>query len=227
MLAGLDPEDAAGLLADAEAEDAAAILTELDTDVAAEIVAVLDADVAADIVAELDTQDAADILVELDAADAAEIVAELATEDAAEIIEVASAQDAADILEHEERFRALPVPIVIDHMARVPTADGLEQEPFKMLLRFMENANTWVKITGAERISAAGPPFHDAVPFAQALIAAAPDRVLWGTDFPHPNITRHMPNDGDLVDLLALYAPDPELRRRIVVDNPARLYGFE
>ena len=135
--------------------------------------------------------------------------------------------DAADILEHEERFRALPVPIVIDHMARVPTADGLEQEPFKMLLRFMENENTWVKITGAERISAAGPPFHDAVPFAQALIAAAPDRVLWGTDFPHPNITRHMPNDGDLVDLLALYAPDPELRRRIVVDNPTRLYGFE
>jgi predicted TIM-barrel fold metal-dependent hydrolase len=135
--------------------------------------------------------------------------------------------DAADIVEHEERFRALPMPIVIDHMARVPTADGLEQEPFKMLLRFMENPNTWVKITGAERISAVGPPFHDAVPFAQALIAAAPDRVLWGTDFPHPNITRHMPNDGDLVDLLALYAPDPETRKRILVDNPARLYGFE
>lgn len=135
--------------------------------------------------------------------------------------------DAGDILEHEERFRALPMPIVIDHMARVPTAGGTDQEPFRMLLDFMKNPNTWVKITGAERISAAGPPFHDAVPFAQALIAAAPDRVLWGTDWPHPNIARHMPNDGDLVDLLALYAPDPELRRRIAVDNPARLYGFE
>jgi predicted TIM-barrel fold metal-dependent hydrolase len=71
-----------------------------------------------------------------------------------------------------------------------------------------------------------GPPFTDAVPFAQALIKAAPDRILWGTDWPHPNVGKHMPNDGDLVDLFPLMAPTPELQKKILVDNPARLYGF-
>ena len=71
-----------------------------------------------------------------------------------------------------------------------------------------------------------GAPFEDAVPFAQACIAAAPDRVLWGTDWPHPNIEGLMPNDGDLMNLLALHAPDEAVRNRILVNNPARLYGF-
>jgi 2-pyrone-4,6-dicarboxylate lactonase len=113
---------------------------------------------------------------------------------------------------------------VIDHMGRVEASAGLEQQPFKVLLDFMRNQNTWVKITGAERISS--PPWDAAVPFAQALIAAAPDRILWGTDWPHPNV-KLMPNDGDLVDLFPRMAPEPELQRRILVDNPARLYGFE
>ena len=76
-------------------------------------------------------------------------------------------------------------------------------------------------------MSTTGAPFHDLIPFAQALIEAAPDRVLWGTDWPHPNIDGLMPNDADLVDLLALYAPDAEIRQRILVDNPARLYKFD
>jgi len=80
-----------------------------------------------------------------------------------------------------------------------------------------------VKISGPERISSAGKPFHDAVPFAAALAAAAPDRVLWGTDFPHPNV-KVMPNDGELVDLFAKAVPDEGLRKRILVENPARLY---
>ena len=133
--------------------------------------------------------------------------------------------DATDIVEFEAMFRRIPVPMVIDHMGRVVAADGLEQRPFRVLLDFVRNENTWVKVCGAERVSSSGPPFTDAVPFAKALIAAAPDRVLWGTDWPHPNV-KHMPNDGDLVDLIPLMAPDPALQKKILVDNPARLYGF-
>jgi 2-pyrone-4,6-dicarboxylate lactonase len=112
-------------------------------------------------------------------------------------------------------------------MGRVPTKAGLEQEPFKRLLDLARNnEKCWVKISGAERISSEGPPFTDAVPFAQALIEAAPDRILWGTDWPHPNISKHMPNDGDLVDLIPLMMPDPAMQKRILVDNPHRLYQF-
>ncbi len=134
--------------------------------------------------------------------------------------------DAEDLPAYAGFLAEIPVPVVIDHMARVKTADGLQQPAFQVLLDFMRDEKNWVKICGAERISSAGPPFHDAVPFAQALLALAPDRILWGTDWPHPNIARWMPNDGDLVDLLPLYAPDPALQRRILVENPARLYGF-
>ena len=133
--------------------------------------------------------------------------------------------DAQDLVELREMFMKIPVPMVIDHMGRVVAAKGLEQEPFKVLLEFMKNQNTWVKVCGAERVSSKGPPFDDAVPFAQALVAAAPDRILWGTDWPHPNV-KIMPNDGDLVDLFPQMAPEPELQYKILVDNPARLYGF-
>lgn len=131
--------------------------------------------------------------------------------------------DAEDIGELSPLLLGLPVPFVIDHMARVKAGDGLEQPAFRELLRLMERPNAWVKICGGERVSTEGPPFTDAVPFAQALIAAAPDRVLWGTDFPHPNV-RYMPNDGHLVDLFGLYADDPATQKRILVDNPDALY---
>ncbi len=135
--------------------------------------------------------------------------------------------DAADLVEFDGLLERLPVPFVIDHMGRVPAAAGLQQEPFRRLLELARRDNCWVKICGAERISSAGPPFTDAVPFARALIEVAPERILWGTDWPHPNITKHMPNDGDLVDLIPLMAPDSATQRRILVDNPHRLYGFE
>ncbi len=135
--------------------------------------------------------------------------------------------EAVDVVENAHLLGALRVPIVIDHMARLKPEQGVGQEAFQLLLGFVRDEGFWVKVTGAERMSATGAPFHDLVPFAQALIEAAPDRILWGTDWPHPNINGVMPNDGDLVDLLALYAPDEETRRRILVDNPARLYGFE
>ena len=131
--------------------------------------------------------------------------------------------DAEDILTYREFLGRLRVPFVIDHMGRVRAAHGLGQKPFRLLLDLMKNELAWVKVSGPERISAGGKPFHDAVPFARALIDAAPDRVLWGTDFPHPNV-KVMPNDGELVDLFALFTDDEELRRKVLVDNPARLY---
>jgi 2-pyrone-4,6-dicarboxylate lactonase len=133
--------------------------------------------------------------------------------------------DSNDIVEFEDLFRKLPVPIVIDHMGRVNAADGLDQKPFRILLEFMKHENTWVKVCGAERVSAKGPPFTDAVPFAKALIDVAPERILWGTAWPHPNV-KYMPNDADLVDLIPLMAPDPAIQQKLLVDNPARLYGF-
>src|SRR6267142_605419 len=133
--------------------------------------------------------------------------------------------DATDLVEFDALFKRIPVPVVIDHMGRVSAKEGLEQRPFKVLLEAMKRENCWVKICGAERVSSNGPPFTDAVPFARKLIEAAPDRVLWGTDWPHPNV-KWMPNDGDLLDLFAQMAPEAALQRMILVDNPARLYGF-
>ena len=133
--------------------------------------------------------------------------------------------DAADLVEFDALFRKIRVPMVIDHMGRVKAADGLEQKPFRVLLDWMKQENFWVKICGAERVSSAGPPFTDAVPFGRALVEAAPDRVLWGTDWPHPNV-KWLPDDAALVELFPQMVPEPDLQYKILVDNPARLYGF-
>lgn len=136
--------------------------------------------------------------------------------------------DAKDLPKYDDMLHNFPVPFIIDHMGRVPTQNGLDQEPFKVLLNLhRRNPKCWVKISGAERIAAAeGPPFTSAVPFAQQLIAAGADRILWGTDWPHPNIAKYMPNDGDLVDLIPLMMPDAATQKLILVDNPHRLYEF-
>lgn len=134
--------------------------------------------------------------------------------------------DAVDLPVYGGLLDRMPCPYVIDHMARVDAASGPDQEPFLALLKLLDDERCWVKVSGAERLTADGPPpYDDVVPYAQALIAAAPGRVLWGTDWPHPNV-RHMPDDGDLVDLLARFAPDPTSRDRILVANPERLYDF-
>ena len=97
---------------------------------------------------------------------------------------------------------------------------------FQALLELLRDTRAWVKISGAERLTADGtPPYDDVVPLARALVTAAPDRVLWGTDWPHPNV-RHMPDDGDLVDLLVDLVPDEATRHRVLVTNPERLYDF-
>jgi len=131
--------------------------------------------------------------------------------------------DAEGIESHVEFFRRIRLPFVIDHMGRVQAVHGTDQRPFRMLLDLMKNELAWVKLSGPERVSAVGKTFRDAMPFAAALVESAPERVLWGTDFPHPNV-KAMPNDGELVDFFARVVPDETLRKRILVDNPARLY---
>jgi predicted TIM-barrel fold metal-dependent hydrolase len=107
-------------------------------------------------------------------------------------------------------------------MGRCPAENGVGQAAFQSLLGLARLPHVWVKVSGAERIAA--PPFTAAIPFARALIAAAPDRVLWGTDFPHPNL-KHPVDEADLVDMLPEYG-DADGLQRLLIDNPARLYGF-
>ncbi|MFZ1344316.1 amidohydrolase family protein [Thiothrix eikelboomii] len=133
--------------------------------------------------------------------------------------------NAEDVISYAEFFDALDMDIVVDHMGRVPTTEGVGQQAYKILLERMQRDHWWMKVCGSERISM-GPPFYDAVPFAQGFIELAPERILWGTDYPHPNIKKHMPNDADLLDLVPLIARDPAIQKKILVDNPARLYGF-
>ncbi len=132
--------------------------------------------------------------------------------------------DAESLLAYEDLLRGLALTVVVDHMGRVPAPDGTHHPAFRLLLELLERPNWWVKVSGAERISADGPPFRDAIPFARRLIEAAPDRTLWGTDWPHPNV-RWEPDEADLVDLLPEFG-DATALRRVLVDNPARLYGF-
>jgi len=136
--------------------------------------------------------------------------------------------DADTIARIEGKLASLPVPVVIDHMGHVTTDLGLEHPGFQALLRLLRGGNAWVKLSGAYRTSRQPTaPFSDVVPYARALIEAGPERCVWGSDWPHPMVNdRPMPNDGDLADLAADWAPDEDTRRRILVDNPARLYGF-
>lgn len=133
--------------------------------------------------------------------------------------------DASDIAELGDLLKALPVPFVVDHMGRIDAAGGTRQPAFAGLLALAAEPHCWVKLSGADRVSAMGDKFLDVVPFAQALIRAAPDRVLWGTDFPHPNPRHAVADDADLVDLLPHFG-DAAALQRLLVANPARLYGF-
>jgi predicted TIM-barrel fold metal-dependent hydrolase len=136
--------------------------------------------------------------------------------------------DAKDLPRYGDLLAAMPVPYIIDHMARVQAVDGIDQEPFRALLKLVEDdERCWVKISCAERLTDLGPagPYDDVVPFARALIDIAADRVLWGTDWPHPNL-KVMPDEGHLLDLLARFCPDETTRNQILVDNPTTLYSF-
>jgi predicted TIM-barrel fold metal-dependent hydrolase len=135
--------------------------------------------------------------------------------------------DGKNLLEQEKRIRSMPLPVVIDHIARVNPAEGLNQPAFKLLLDLLKAQQVWVKVSGADKICNTKVHSYLGLPFIE-VIAAAPDRILWGTDWPHSNnfAPGYTPNDGDLVDLLAEFTPDEHVREKILVKNPAALYGF-
>jgi predicted TIM-barrel fold metal-dependent hydrolase len=105
-------------------------------------------------------------------------------------------------------------------------AQDVDAPGFQALLRLVRAGRCWVKLTAPYRISSYNLPYGDVVPIANALVDAAPDRMIWGTDWPHVMLKKQMPNDGDLCDLLADWIPDPDRRIQVLVDNPAKLYGF-
>jgi 2-pyrone-4,6-dicarboxylate lactonase len=129
------------------------------------------------------------------------------------------------ILPMTPELKLSPVPVVIDHMGRVDASRGLDQPGFTHLLKLMEDQRFWVKVSGLERASRQGAPYADAVPFARKLVADFGSRVLWGSDWPHPNLDS-VPDDGQLVDLIGEFANEMQ-RQALLVDNPQKLYKFE
>jgi 2-pyrone-4,6-dicarboxylate lactonase len=134
--------------------------------------------------------------------------------------------EAADLAERWDLFTSLPTIVVVDHMGRPDVSQPVDGPGFALFQRFMrEHENVWSKVSGAERLSVSGPPrYADVEPFARRLVETFPDRVLWGTDWPHPNMKSHMPDDGALVDIIPRLARTDDLRRALLVDNPMRLY---
>ena len=134
--------------------------------------------------------------------------------------------EAPDLPELWDFFTALPTTVVVDHMGRPDVGKPADGPEFGRLVRLLsEHPNIWSKVSCPERLSKSGPPsYADVVPFAKRIVERFPDRVLWGTDWPHPNMKSHMPDDGALVDFIPQIAPTPELQRKLLVDNPMRLY---
>lgn len=141
--------------------------------------------------------------------------------------------EAADLPELFDFFSGLPTDLVVDHMGRPDVTQPVDGPEFALFQRFLaENPQVWCKVSCPERLSVSGPPalngeqaaYRDVVPFARRIVESFPDRVLWGTDWPHPNLKDHMPDDGLLVDYIPSIAPTADLQRRLLVDNPMRLY---
>jgi len=144
--------------------------------------------------------------------------------------------EAADLPELWDFFTTLPTTVVVDHMGRPDVGKPVDGPEFALFLRLMrEHENVWSKLSCPERLSLSGPPalhgeqraYRDVVPFARRVLQDFPERVLWGTDWPHPNLKDHMPDDGLLVDFIPQIAPSAELQQRLLVDNPMRLYWPE
>lgn len=140
--------------------------------------------------------------------------------------------ESADLHELEGYFGSLPTPLVVDHMGRPDVTEPVDGPEFARFLRFVERNTVWVKVTCPERLSVTGPAaldgqrhaYADVVPFARRAVEEFPDLVLWGTDWPHPNLTDHMPDDGLLVDYVPQVAVTTEQQHKLLVDNPMRLY---
>ena len=130
------------------------------------------------------------------------------------------------IAELAPALKRSPVPVMIDHMGRIDASLGLEQPPFRALLALMQDKNIWIKVSGTDRATRQGPPYADSVPFARKLAEEFGDRVVWGTDWPHPNHEPPVVDDGLLVDILPEIAPTEAARQAVLVDNPRRFYRF-
>ena len=131
------------------------------------------------------------------------------------------------MLENGPMLRRLPVPIVFDHLAYLSAPEGLTHPAYTVVRSLIDNGRTWVKLSGAYIRSRVGPPsYRDVAQVAQAFVTAAPERLVWGSDWPHPSETERKPDDANLFDLLATWAPDERIRNRILVQNPEALYGF-
>lgn len=134
--------------------------------------------------------------------------------------------EAQDLPEFYEFFTSLPTTVVVDHMGRPDVSQPVDGPGFELFMRLMqEHINFWSKVTCPERLSVTGPPgYDDVAPFARRVVEAFPDRVLWGTDWPHPNLKSHMPDDGKLVDFIPRIAMTSELQYKLLVENPMQLY---
>jgi 2-pyrone-4,6-dicarboxylate lactonase len=131
----------------------------------------------------------------------------------------------ADLDEMGPFLKSLPTTLVFDHMACPNVKEGVNGKAFQKWLAAVDANRTWInKVTCAERFTVAGPPYDDVVPFARTLVERFPDRVLWGTDWPHPNMPKEAPDDGVLVDMIPKVAPTAELQKKLLVDNPMKLY---
>jgi 2-pyrone-4,6-dicarboxylate lactonase len=133
--------------------------------------------------------------------------------------------EAQDLAQRWDFFTSLPTPVVVDHMGRPDVTKPVDGPEFGLFVRLMEeHPQYWSKVTCPERLTVSGPPYDDVVPFARHLVERFPDRVLYGTDWPHPNLKSHMPDDGKIVDFVPRIATTEELRHKLLVDNPTRLY---
>lgn len=132
----------------------------------------------------------------------------------------------ADLTEKSEFFASLDVPIIVDHMGRPDVSQALNNPEFELFLQFMrDNPNVWTKVSCPDRLTVSGPPLYtDVIPFAKTVVDEFPDRVLWGTDWPHPNMKKEMPDDGILVDYVPTIATTPALQQKLLVSNPTTLY---
>ena len=133
--------------------------------------------------------------------------------------------EAPDLGELKPFFSALPTPVVVDHMGRPDVKLGTQHPQWRNFIEFMDaNPNVWSKVSCPERLSIEGAPYNDVTPFSRQIVERFPARVLWGTDWPHPNMTVEAPDDGVLVDVIPSIAVRPEHQRMLLVDNPMRLY---
>jgi predicted TIM-barrel fold metal-dependent hydrolase len=134
---------------------------------------------------------------------------------------------ATELVDVAPQLLQIRSPFVLDHLARISAAEGAESEPFRTLLRLLDTDRCWIKLASLYRLSSEPYPHRDMLPMIRKVVELRPDRVLWGSNWPHPICPVPMPNDGDLVDLIPLWLPDSRAQQLALVDNPALLYGFE